>query len=164
LQDSSKASFLKTCRTELYKDPSTESDTLMVVRDNPSYMLCMGVYDLSVHICQSRVPMGALFNNSEQFNRKFQDETHAESFCEDVGKLDALQPATNLTRLWVKELNNYLADAELCDALCMQKPLGVNHLCKVIAWGRMIIGENAEASFDDPSAEGEKIVIFCALF
>lgn len=131
---------------------------MMVVRDNPSYMLCMGVYDLSVHICESGVSQAALFNNSEQFVRKFQDETHAESFCSDVQKYDPLEPATNLTRLWVKVLNDYLANREQCETLCMQKSIGVNHLCKVIAWGRKLIAENGEVSVYDPSAEGEEIL------
>lgn len=145
---------MKTCRVELYKDPSTENDTMVVMRDNPSYLLCMGVYDLSVHICESGVSSAALFNNSEQFRRKFQDETHAELFCSNVQELDALEPALNQTSPWVKVLNKYLADPELCDALCMQKPLGVNHLCKVIAWGRKLVADKTEAAINDPSAEG----------
>jgi len=153
--------ILKLCRLDLEDNVNTEQQIKAAVQDNENYLLCMGVYDTSKHICKSDVPLSALPNSSEQFNNLFQDETKAEDFCSDVKQLDPLHPADNLTTPWVNVLNEVLADEEQCTSLCMvrlgESKVRVKSLCKVIAWGRKIIAESVKGN---PSAEGNYYLIF----
>jgi hypothetical protein len=139
---------LKPCRVELADDVTTEEQTVAYARDDPLYLLCMGLYDTSLHICQSSVPPAALPETPDQFVQLFEDETRSESFCSDVQQLEPLGAASEKTSLWVKVLNDYLASGEQCSSLCLQRLEGgkvyVNHLCKVLAWGRKLVAENGK--------------------
>ncbi|XP_059479193.1 trans-Golgi network integral membrane protein 2-like [Neocloeon triangulifer] len=151
LMDNSKLGPLRTCRMEFEEDLVTENQTLEFAQINPNYLLCMGVYDLSVHVCKSDViDSNAIPATPEEFISFFKDEDHLELTCGELLKPDPLGPANNVSTHWVKILNGLLEKEEDCQNLCKPKfgKEHVNPLCNILSWGRKNLAKEAADNED----------------
>lgn len=109
--------------------------------------LCMGFYDLSLQMCKSAINPNSLVNNTEQFNNLFNDETRGSEFCNDVQPYVHSMSNSELTKDWVKVLNENLEDKDACKSLCThtkKNKVYVHPICKILLWGRQRL-QQAEA-------------------
>ncbi|CAB3364860.1 Hypothetical predicted protein [Cloeon dipterum] len=139
LVDKSKNGILRSCRMDLEEDLKNSSQTLEFAADNPTYLLCMGIYDLSIHVCQSKISSEALPNTPEAFNKLFTDDIRAENFCTDIANIEPVAASSNTTARWVTILSQNLATEAECTRICKPKSNHTNPLCNIIAWGRNIL-------------------------